>query len=109
MKTLIKAHYSEPHVDTTRIMRNIFNQKIEKSPYELLLIPVIAAGILLLIFLYFLLHLNIEFLSTTLSLYYAVGNVFFILGNLLVGILVFIMEHRNLLTVFTCLVVSIEL
>lgn len=108
MKTLIKNHYSEPRVDSPRIMQYLREQNEKSSFYDILLIPIISVGILLIAFLYFLIDFNIEFLSTAVNLYYAVGGILFFSANLIIGILAFILEHKSMLMLFTCLIVGMQ-
>ena len=109
MKTLIKNHYNEPRVDSSRIMQYLREQSNKSSFYDIFLVPIISVLILLIAFLYFLIGFNIEFFSTVVNLYYAVGGILFFFANLMIGILVFILEHRDILMLFTCLIVAMQI
>lgn len=109
METLIKNHYSEPRVDSARIMQYLREQNEKSFFYDIVFIPIIFVGILLIAFLNFLIDFNIEFLSTVVNLYYAVGGILFFFANLMIGIVVFILEHRNILMLSTCLIVWLQL
>lgn len=108
MKTLIKTYYTEPQVDSVRILKNVFEKNTRKFSLESLLLSIIAVGVLLMVFFYFLLGLNIEFLSTAISLYSAIGGVVFILMNLIVGILLFILQHGNMLLIAIAIIFGIQ-
>ncbi len=93
MKTLIKTYYSEPQVDSMRILRHFAQQNTEKSFSEIFVISIVGAGLLLLAFFYFLVNYNIEFFPTVISLYSAIGSTLFLFVNLTAGIFIFIMSH----------------
>lgn len=73
MKTLITTYYREPQVDTDKIMKSIFSEKKNYSWNDIFFIPTIGMAILLGIFSIFLFDLNLDFLSTGISVYPAIG------------------------------------
>jgi hypothetical protein len=108
MKTLIKKYYSEPHVDSRKILEYVQKRNHTKISVESFLLPVIATGILLLGFFYFLFLLNIEFLSTAITLYSSFGAVLYIIMNLIAGMLFFILQHANIIILSIALVFVVQ-
>lgn len=84
MNTLIKQYYSEPQVDSRRIMKAVLGQFSAQKHSEHYLIFFIAMGLLLCVFGWFLVELNLNFFSVALSLYLTIGSGIFILCNLMV-------------------------
>lgn len=108
MKTSIKKYYTEPQVESARIMCHVLKSFGKPAFSELYLISLIALGGLLLVFFIFLLLLNLSFFSVAWSLYFIIGNSIFIFCNLLIGVFIFTMEYHVWLVSFLCMVVGVE-
>lgn len=108
MKTLITTYYREPQVDTDKIMKSIFLEKKNYSWSEIFLIPIIGMTVLLGAFCMCLFDLNIDFLSTSISIYSAIGWALFIILNIIIGILVFISKYYPLMILFSAILFLVQ-
>ena len=50
MKSLIKTYYSEPQVDTDKIMKSLFSQEKKTNWSDIVLMPIIGMTVLLAVF-----------------------------------------------------------